>query len=212
MAVGGQDSVVGAEVALDRSRLGRRLDDHEVLRHGRECSTGSLARPLSGQASRMRRRKSSSISRSASTSGAAGRDVDALPDAATSIGPGRIVCTRTAPRRDLHEPDMEVREEEDRGRVVDEDGALPIQRAQVGAAQADVAGRRRLVQVGKQRLLVHDVQDGVPDHAPDGGVAAGLVQPADGPVRGGRSRPPGGRGRTTPRRRSRPGRRPGSSG
>jgi hypothetical protein len=34
MAVGGQDLVVLAEVLLDRLRLGRRLDDHEVRGHG----------------------------------------------------------------------------------------------------------------------------------------------------------------------------------
>ena len=33
VAVRGQDAVIGAEVALDRPRLGRRLDDHQVLRH-----------------------------------------------------------------------------------------------------------------------------------------------------------------------------------
>ena len=42
VAIGGEDSVVVAQVALDRPRLGRRLHDHEVLRHGRECSTGFL--------------------------------------------------------------------------------------------------------------------------------------------------------------------------
>ena len=46
VAVGGEDPVVGAEIALDRARLGRRLDDHEVLRHGRECSTGSCTDPF----------------------------------------------------------------------------------------------------------------------------------------------------------------------
>ena len=45
VAVGGEDAVVGAEVALDRPRLGRRFDDHQVLRHGRECSTGSCTDP-----------------------------------------------------------------------------------------------------------------------------------------------------------------------
>src|SRR6185295_13698675 len=39
VTVGGQDTVIGAEVALDRPRLGRRLDDHQVLRH----SAGSIA-------------------------------------------------------------------------------------------------------------------------------------------------------------------------
>ena len=51
VAVGGEDAVVGAQVALDRPRLGRRLDDHEVLRHGRECSTGSCTPSASGNRS-----------------------------------------------------------------------------------------------------------------------------------------------------------------
>ena len=33
VAIGGEDAVIGAEVALDRPRLRRRLDDHQVLRH-----------------------------------------------------------------------------------------------------------------------------------------------------------------------------------
>ena len=41
MAVGRQDPVIGAEIALDGAGLGRRFDDDEVLWHGRECSTGS---------------------------------------------------------------------------------------------------------------------------------------------------------------------------
>ena len=45
VAVRGEDPVVGAEIALDGAGLGRRFDDHEVLGHGRECSTGSLSRP-----------------------------------------------------------------------------------------------------------------------------------------------------------------------
>src|SRR6185436_5204619 len=81
VTVGGQDTVIGAEVALDRPRLGRRLDDHQVLRHSAgsiatgPCTAGSgpitagspAARlPATGagnsfaQASRTRRRKSSS--------------------------------------------------------------------------------------------------------------------------------------------------------
>ena len=44
VAIGGEDLVVVAEVALDRPRLGGRFHDHEVLGHGgRECSTGSFA-------------------------------------------------------------------------------------------------------------------------------------------------------------------------
>ena len=38
MAVRGQDGVAGAEVALDRLRLGGRLDDHKVAAHPRESS------------------------------------------------------------------------------------------------------------------------------------------------------------------------------
>ncbi len=87
VAVGRQDPVVGAEIALDRAGLGRRFDDDEVLGHGRECSTGSLPRPWPGldQTSRMRRRKSSSISRSGSGSGSGGARV-AMPGAVSSIG------------------------------------------------------------------------------------------------------------------------------
>ena len=44
VAVGGEDAVVRAQIAFDRPRLGRRFDDHEVLWHGRECSTGSCTR------------------------------------------------------------------------------------------------------------------------------------------------------------------------
>ena len=45
VAVGRQDPVIGAEIALDGAGLGRGFDDDEVLWHGRECSTGSLSRP-----------------------------------------------------------------------------------------------------------------------------------------------------------------------
>ena len=50
VSVGGEDLVVRPEIAFDRPRLGRRLHDHEVLGHGRECSTGSRrsGRPLLG--------------------------------------------------------------------------------------------------------------------------------------------------------------------
>ena len=78
MAVARQDPVIVTEIALDGAGLGRGFNDDEVLWHGRECSTGSLARPYSGpaltfrpdQTSRIRRRKSSSISRSGSGSAA----------------------------------------------------------------------------------------------------------------------------------------------
>ncbi len=40
VAVGSEHLEVLAQVALDRPRLCRRLDDHEVLRHRRESSTG----------------------------------------------------------------------------------------------------------------------------------------------------------------------------
>jgi hypothetical protein len=41
VTVGGEDSIVVAQITFDRARLGRRFHDHEVLWHGRECSTGS---------------------------------------------------------------------------------------------------------------------------------------------------------------------------
>ena len=161
VAVGGQDAVVVAQIALDRPRLGRRFDDHEVLWHGRECSTGSFTRPLRRsrrtcaralagragrtrrQTSRMRRRKSSSISRSALVGRSAGAAGDGHR-AGTSSRPasaGRRPASDA--RRDLDEPDVEVREEEDRVHVVDEDRPLAVHRAQVRAAQ-----RRRRSAIG----------------------------------------------------------------
>ena len=50
VAVRGEDAVVVAQVALDGPGLGRGLDDDEVLWHGRECSTGSLAHRYPGRA------------------------------------------------------------------------------------------------------------------------------------------------------------------
>ena len=124
----------------------------------------------------------------------------------------RGVAARDRARRDLHEPDVEVREEEDRLDLVDEDRPLAVHHPQVRAAQPDVARGRRLVEVGEQRLLVVEMQDDVADHARMVAPARRRCQPADGPVRGGRSRPRGGPARRRPRRRSRPGCTPGSSG
>ena len=49
VAVGGQDTVIGAEIALDRPRLGRRLDDHQVLRHRRGVYARPRSRPITGR-------------------------------------------------------------------------------------------------------------------------------------------------------------------
>ena len=45
MAIGREDLVIGAEIALDGPGLGGGFDDDEVLWHGRECSTGSCTDP-----------------------------------------------------------------------------------------------------------------------------------------------------------------------
>ena len=191
MAIGRKDAVVTTEIALDGACLGRRFDDDEVLGHGRECSTGSLPHPF--QTSRIRRRKSSSISRSASTSGAGGwrgRRRSARPPSATAswqsavpaIAPGGISTNRMW-RYGKKKIDFDV---------VDEDRPLAVHHPQVRAAQADVARGRRLVQVGEQRLLVVEMQDDVADHARMVAARGARCQPADGPVRGGRSRSPGG--------------------
>ena len=74
-----------------------------------------------------------------------------------------VLCARRGARerrgRDLDEPDVEVREEEDRLHVVDEDRPLAVQLAQVRAAQPDVARRGRLEQVGDQRLLAIEMEN-----------------------------------------------------
>ena len=83
MAIRREDLVVGAEVALDGPGLCGGFDDDEVLGHGRECSTGSCTARYpagDGQASRTRRRKSSSISRSSVVLGRSGAPAGARGD------------------------------------------------------------------------------------------------------------------------------------
>ena len=58
VAVGGQDTVVRAEVALDRSRLCRRFHDHKVLWHGRESSTARCTDGSTMEGDGIRRRTS----------------------------------------------------------------------------------------------------------------------------------------------------------
>ena len=165
--------------------------------------------PTLSQTSRIRRRKSSSISRSASTSGAGGGRAGSSSPRRRRPSRGR---SRDRAWRDLDEPDVEIREEEDRLDLVDEDRPLAVHHPQVRAAQPDVARGRRLVEVGEQRLLVVEMQDDVADHARMVAPERRRCQSADGPVRGGRSRPRGGPVRRRPTRRSRPGCTPGSSG
>ncbi len=109
----------------------------------------------------MRRRKSSSISRSSSSAGAVPFDGAA---AATTTGIGRSESTRDA-RRDLDEPDEHIGEAEQARGVIDEDRALAVQRPQIRAADDDVGRLGQLEEVGEQGLLVVEVQDGVVDHA-----------------------------------------------
>ena len=184
VAVRREDAVVVAEVAFDRPRLGRRLDDHEVLWHGRECSTGHLRSRLRlPQTSRIRCRKSSSISSSASlrpsrrlrrpvpTSNGEARGWD-RPGPGGPSPSGRQPPSPTrpwrskAPSRDLDEADVEVREEEGGLAPVDEVGRLPsgVRRLVHTRPASDAEGRAE--QVRHQRLLVVDVDDDVADHGP----------------------------------------------
>ena len=131
VAVGGEDPVVVAEVALDRPRLGRRLDDHEVLRHGRECSTGSCTRPCHPrQRGGLRAARGGRARRARSDLADAAEevlvDLEVLVGSAASAGAGRrrpraastggLEPSAGDARRDLDEPDVQVREEEDRRR------------------------------------------------------------------------------------------------
>ncbi len=191
VAVRGEDLVVRSEVALDRPRLGGRLHDHEVLGHGgRECSTGPSraghAR-TDGQMSRIRCRKSSSISRSTSTSPSAwsssgsamgtgrrcsGRSGTAPADGSPVPLPARIVGAAAhlgavalkLARRDLEEADRPVREEERRLRPVDEDRPLAVHAPEVRAHEPGIACGRDVEQVREERLLVGDVDADVADH------------------------------------------------
>ncbi len=145
VAVGGQDPVVGAEVALDGPGLGRGFDDDEVLGHGRECSTGSCTVPYPAVGRRSGLADAAEevlvdlevlvqvrLGRSPSPSGSW---------ACTPTGTGRSRA-RSVPAtdvgRDLDEPDVDHREVEDGRRVIGEDRALAVHVAQVRAAQRHV--------------------------------------------------------------------------
>ena len=125
------------------------------------------------------------------------------PAAGAASSDGASTARPTAARlgRDLEEPDDEVREEEHRLDLVDEDRPLAVHHPDVRAHQADVVGGRQLEQVGEQRLLVRDMDDDIADHgamlAHAGGPSPPDGHPPDGPpgdrrragrIRGGRSR------------------------
>ena len=164
----------------------------------RGCAAGSPRRS---------RGPSSSASTGPAVGGDAGRDrrrASAGPSSVRPSAAGGISTNR----------DAVVREEEHRG---------PCRRRRSGACRRACAGscsaaptsarRRQLEQVGEQRLLVVDVQDGVADHAPHrarGRSAPGMARWS--PSTGGRSRRRGGRDRPTPTPRSRRGRTRRSSG
>ena len=211
VAVGGEDAVVVAQVALDRPRLRRRLDDHEVLGHGRECSTGSFAHPYlrrvgrwrgglapgAGgrvpQTSRMRRRKSSSISSSSSSSVSARRPASGGTPAATGTARASAdlvpATLRAGSRRTGCGGTGRRRPTPCRRRR-----SAACRRACAGSCSAGRRRRRRqLEQVGQQGLLVVEVEDGVADH---GGIVRRPRSPGMARwsrSRGGRSRRPGGR-------------------
>ena len=89
MAVGGEDTVVVAQVALDRPRLRRRLDDHQVLGHGRECSTGSCTDPC---------RATDARSASAASRATAASDLaDAAEEVLVDLELGVVVVGRGRP-------------------------------------------------------------------------------------------------------------------
>ena len=156
VAVRGEDAVVRAEVALDRPRLGRRLDDHQVLWHGRESSTARCtdglstrtrsperagSRPLFGVASGVADAAQEvlvdlGVSSSSIGLGDPRLDRHALP----RPGPQRQVPAPGGRRQDLDEPQVEHREEEDRVQVVDEDR---LGSRSASARSCSGAGRRR---------------------------------------------------------------------
>ncbi len=190
VTVRGEDAVVVAQVAFDSPGLGRGLDDDEVPWHGRECSTGSLARRYPSRTGLDLANPSQEVLVDLQVGfrdlRRRGRRRPTIAGCVAVAERNRRVRIRAGdgPGRDLDEPDVAVREEEDRGRIVDEHGAFHVHRPQVRAAQPDVTRARRLEQVGEQRLLVHDVEHGVPDHGSMLDGRTRPVQPADGPVQG----------------------------
>ena len=172
MAVGGEDPVVRAQVALDRPGLGRRSRRSRGSWSSRaESSTGLLrarppatsparsprrgvrtlrtagARPVPGRLANVAR---SRLRRRGSGGGSPRRARDrasasAPPPSAADGAPATSVLERrlepaAALGQDLDEPDVEVREDEDRARAVDEDRLLAVEHPDVRADQGDVAG------------------------------------------------------------------------
>ena len=125
----------------------------------------------------------------------------------------RRVATRDRAGRDLDEPDVQVREEEDRRRCR---RRTPAACRSSGAGSCSAARRRpaRAPRTGRPAAAARRSRCRITFRIIGSMVAATAAarQPADGPVRGGRSRSPGGRARPRPRRRSRPGRTSRSSG
>ena len=225
VAVGGEHAIVGAQIAFDRPRLGGRFDDHEVLWHGRECSTGSCTDPHPGREPGPAGEPWSGPLDLADAAQEVLVDLEVLlgrqrggihaATQARADRDGLVAVLGERRRRDLDEPDVLVREEEDRVLVVDEDRSLAVERAQVRAAQTQVHGGRHVEQVGQKRLLAVDVDAGVVDHGTIFSAHRARCQPDEGVgpdptmVRsstGGRSRRRGGPDRARPRRRCRRGR------
>ena len=124
----------------------------------------------------MRRRKSSSISSSASSPA---RCRPAGPRAGRHRHPASSSPRSGAQRRlrrDLDERHAVVREHEDRLHVVDEDRPLAVERAQVRQTHRDVGRARQLEEVGDERLLVVQVQHGVAEHGPHRARSVGPVR------------------------------------
>ena len=186
--VRGEHTVAGPQVAFDRLRLRRRLDDHKIGSHvAAESSTGSLPRPHQAPPAPEPTVAGADASRPPVAAGSRGLDLldppeEVLVQLEVEIGIVAIarrghqdrrslvvdlaIGATSRAGRDLDEADDPVWEEECRIAVIDEDRASAVQRPYVGAQEAEVGRLRQTVQVAEQWLLAFDMQDGVADHGP----------------------------------------------
>ena len=213
MAVRREDPVIRAQVALDGARLGRRFDDDEVLRHGRECSTGSCADPSlggelgdrapevdgpKGAALRPRGCAGGSPRRSRGLSSSATRSRRPPRRPRRAARPGHRGPCRPATRGGIStNRTCRYGKKKTAVDVVDEDRALAVQRAHVRAAQR--RGRRPAgARTGRRRRGCSLLRCRTAFRITAAWWPAAVGLPAADPMvpsRGGRSRRRGGRAR-----------------
>ena len=176
--VGSQDTVIVAEVALDRPCLGGRLDDHEVLRHRGGVYARDPFRADHRPIARVLRGRLIGPTPRERGAGSPRRSRGPRPPPAASVTARLEGIAFLAFAKDLDEPHRRHREHERRVRVVDEHRLLAVDRMRRFVhTMAMSLGFGSSRSSTDERLVVHQVEDG-PDHGGTIAAAAGRADPA----------------------------------